>query len=172
MKYGWFSINQNVISSDLTESFINGEKFGYPSNYYGEYKLYVAAVDNLGNETFKAIDKIFKIDTDIIRISLIGEEKITILKGQEYEELGAKAYKGDVLTGGRVSEVNVEGNVDMSKAGTYYLTYSSGEGELKVTVTRTIVVKNDLGYLVIGVSIFVLSGIVICLRLFIRRKKA
>ena len=172
LKYGWFLANQNVISSDLTKSFINGESFGYPISYYGEYKLYVMAVDNLGNETFKAIDKIFKVDTDIIRISLVGEEKITILKGQKYEELGAKAYKGDVLTGGRISEVKVEGNVDTGKAGTYYLTYSSGEGELKVTVTRTIVVKNDFGYLVASISIFILSGAIIGLRLFIRRKKA
>ena len=171
LKYGWFLANKsNVIGSDLTNSFISGEKLGYPSSYYGEYKLYIRALDNLGNEMFISLDKVFKIDTDVIRISLIGDEKITLLRGEEYKELGAKAYKGEVISGGRVSEINVEGNVDTSKAGTYYITYSSGEGDLKVSVTRTIVVKNDLNYIIVFVSLFTFGVVITCVRLFIRRK--
>ena len=126
LKYGWFLASKNnVLGSDLINNFENGVSFGYPVSHYGEYKLYVRVIDNLGNETFKTLDKIFKIDTDIIRISLVGEESVTILKGEKYEELGAKAYKGEVISGGRVSEVKVEGSVDSSKAGIYYITYTT-----------------------------------------------
>lgn len=172
LKYGWFLASKNnVLGSDLINDFENGVSFGYPVSHYGEYKLYVRAIDTLGNETFKAVDKIFKIDTDIIRISLVGEESVTILKGEKYEELGAKAYKGEVISGGRVSEVKVEGNVDSSKAGIYYVTYTSGEGDLEVSVTRKIIVKNDLTYVTISGCLFIVGALIISLRLFIVRKK-
>ena len=121
---------------------------------------------------FKSFDKVFKIDTDIIRISLVGEEIVTIIKGQEYTELGAKAYKGEVINGGRVSEIKVEGSVNTKKAGIYYITYSSGEGESLKSVTRKVIVKNDVGYIIFTSSIFAFGTLIIGLRLFIRRKKA
>lgn len=172
LKYGWFKKDKtNVISSDLSSSFVSGGKISYPLKHYGEYKLYVRAIDNLGNETFKEISHIFKIDTDVIRISLIGEDSISILKGEKYEDSGAKAYKGEVSSGGRISEIKVEGEVNTSKAGTYYITYSSGEGDLLVSVTRKVVVKNDLGYVLGSFSLFVLGALIISLRLFISKKE-
>ena len=172
LKYGWFlSSKNNVLSSDLTNDFVNGESFGYPVSYYGEYKLYVLAIDNAGNEVFRALDKIFKIDTDVVRISLVGKENITLLKGEKYEELGAVAYKGDVISGGRVSDIKVEGSVDVSNPGVYYITYSSGEGDLLVSVTRKVIVKSDSSYIIVGVCLFGVGLSVICFRLFIRRKK-
>ncbi len=172
LKYGWFLKSKtNVVSSDLSASFISGESFGYPVSYYGEYKLYVSAIDSLGNETFKACDKIFKIDTDVIRISLVGEDNVTILRGQEYEELGARAYKGDVASGGRVSDIKVEGSVNNKKAGVYYITYSSGEGDLLVSVTRKVVVKSDTNYMLVTGIVFGCGLIITCLRLFVRRKR-
>lgn len=172
LKYGWFLANKNNVSvNDLTEKFENGETIGYPKNCYGEYKLYVRAIDSLGNERFISLDKIFKIDTDIIRISLVGEESITIIRGQEYVEKGAMAYKGDVSSGGRVSSISVEGKVNNKKAGVYYVTYSSGEGDLLVSVTRKVIVKTDVPYLLIVGSLFVVGSIVLSFRLFVRKKK-
>lgn len=172
LKYGWFLKTQtNIVSSDLVNSYVSGEIFNYPVSKYGEYKLYVRAVDSLGNETFKAFDKIFKIDTDIIRISLNGKDEISLIKGQKYEEMGAKAYKGDVISGGRVSDIQIDGNVNTKKAGVYYITYSSGEGDLLVSVTRKVVVKNDVGYIVLVGCVFVLGSVITSLRLFIRRKR-
>ena len=159
------------LKNDLTNSFLSGVSFGYPVSYYGEYKLYVVAGDNLGNEVFKSLDKIFKIDTDIIRISLIGEESITILKGEKYEELGARAYKGEVISGGRVSKIDIEGEINVNKPGVYYITYSSGEGELLVSVTREVIVKDNSGYIAVSFSLFGMGAIVIGLRLFVRRKR-
>lgn len=171
LKYGWFvSSKSNVLSSDLNSSFVNNGKIGYPRSKYGEYKLYVFAKDSLGNEIFISLDEVFKVDTDIIKINLVGDEKITILRGEKYVDLGARAYKGDVSSN-RVSEVIVEGEVNNKKAGTYYITYSSGEGDLLVSVTRKVVVKSDVSYISISGSLFVVGVLVTSLRLFIRRKK-
>lgn len=172
LKYGWFLKSKTgVLSGDLSNSFVSGEGIKYPLSSYGEYKLYISAIDSLGNEKFISLDKVFKIDTDIIRISLVGEETVTILKGEEYVDLGALAYKGEVISGGRVSKVKVEGKVDSNKSGVYYITYSSGEGELLVSVTRKVIVKNDLWYIVGSCSLFVIGGALIWFRLFVRQKE-
>lgn len=171
MKYGWFAASKsNVVSSSLVNSFENNGDIYYPSSYYGEYKLYISVMDNVGNETFMALDKIFKIDTDIVRISLVGDSEVTILRGEEYIDLGAKAYKGQVGSSSRVSEIRISGEVDTSKAGVYYMVYSSGEGEFEVNVTRKIIVKNDIPYLFITLGLLGLSLLVTSLRLFVRRK--
>lgn len=171
LKYGWFISNKtNVKSNDLRTAFIDGEKVAYPHGYYGEYKLYVKAEDVFGNESFICLNKVFKIDTDVIRISLIGEKTITIIRGQDYIDLGAKAYKGNVSSGGRISDISVSGEVNSRKPGTYYVTYSSGEGELLVSVTRKVVVKNDVPYIVVVGVLFILGTFIISGRLFIRRR--
>ena len=172
IKYGWFKKGTDNVTNSLLENEVeNGGSIGYPVGCYGEYKLYVSAMDNLGNEMFLAIDKIFKVDTDIIRISLVGEDVVTIIRGQKYEDAGAKAYKGDVSSGGRVSSINIDGNVDTKKAGVYYITYSSGDGDLLVSVTRKVIVKSDTPYLVAVFSIFVVGTGLISFRLLIKKKK-
>ena len=148
-------------------SFANGETIGYPVNTYGEYKLYVSAEDTLGNKTFTSLNKIFKIDTAVIRISLVGEEVVKLIRGQTYQDEGAVAFKGDVSSGGRTSEVTVHGEVDYNKKGTYTLTYSSGEGDLLVTVTRKIIIEDDTPYLVISISLFVICTLLFSLRYFV-----
>ena len=140
LKYGWFLATKNNVSiNDLTTVFENGATIGYPKGYYGEYKLYVSAADGLGNEAFISLDKIFKIDTDIIRISLVGKESVTIIRGQDYVEQGATAYKGDVSSGGRVSSITVEGKVNNKKAGVYYITYSK-----RVLIKSVVIVCSEL----------------------------
>ena len=85
--------------------------------------------------------------------------------------MGARAYKGEVISGGRVSDINVDGNVDINKAGVYYITYSSGKGEFLVSVTRTVVVKDDFNYILAGCLLFFAGSFIICLRLFVKRKE-
>jgi hypothetical protein len=171
LKYGWFknSVN-NITRDDLINYFENGDNIGYPKGYYGEYKLYISALDGLGNEKFISLDKVFKIDTDIIRISLIGKKNITIIRGEKYKDFGARAYKGDVGTGGRISEINVDGEVDNKKAGIYYVTYSSGEGDLMVSVTRKVVVKSDTPYLLFSAGLFGLGTTILLFRLFWKKR--
>lgn len=171
LKYGWFvATKSNVTSLDLVDGYSNEGVIGYPSSYYGEYKLYLKAIDDLGNENFYGLDKIFKVDTDVVRISLVGDETIRLIRNEKYEELGAKAYKGSALTGGRISKVDISGNVDTSKKGVYYITYSSGEGSYRVSVVRKVIVTNNVPYIVSACSLFVLGSVGLCFRLFIRRK--
>ena len=171
LQYGWFSSSKNnVTSNDLHNKFINNGVIEYPTSYYGEYKLYVSAKDSLGNENFICVNKVFKIDTDVIRISLVGNENVTILKGEKYVDEGAKAYKGSISNGGRISDITVSGEVNVNKTGVYYITYSSGEGNLLVSVTRKIVVKSDVPYIAISGSLFVVGSLTICVRLVFKKK--
>lgn len=172
LKYGWFLASKNnVNSTDLRDTFVSGDVVGYPHGSYGEYKLYVYALDNLGNERFIVVDKVFKVDTEVIRISLVGEDTIKLIRGQNYVDLGAKAYKGSASSGGRISDIVVEGYVDTSKAGTYYLTYSSGAGQFKVSVTRKIIVRSELPYVIATGTLFVVGSVVLYCRLFVSKKR-
>ena len=171
LKYGWFIASKNnVTSNDLCEVYENNEIIYYPNSYYGEYKLYLKATDNLGNENFYVVNKTFKIDTDIVSVKLIGSDVIKLIKGEKYKELGASAYKGSSLNGGRTSKVDIESNVDINKAGTYYVTYSSGEGNFRVSVTRKVIVKSDSLYIAGACTLFALGSAILVIRLFIKRK--
>ena len=172
LKYGWFlKDKENVTSSDLDNTYVNNETIGYPKNLYGEYVLYLNAADVFGNERLIKVDKIFKIDTDVIRISLVGSDSITIIRGQKYIDEGAKAYKGSVSSGGRVSDIKVSGEINTNVAGVYYITYSSGEGDLLVSVTRKIVIKSDVPYIIFSGIIFAVGALFLSLRLFGVNKK-
>lgn len=172
LKYGWFlKSKSNVKEGDLTTSFVNGQAIAYPSGKYGEYKLYISASDEFGNVTFLSLNKVFKVDTDFIRISLVGDKKVTILKGQNYEDEGALAFKGEASSGGRASPITTKGFVDVNKKGTYYITYSSGEGDFLVSVTRTVVVKDNTPYIALSLGVFIVGGMVISFRLFVRKKE-
>lgn len=167
LRYGWFiKETSNVTSNELVLTFSNGDLIGYPENVYGEYKLYISVMDSLGNERFISLDETFKVDTSIIDITLVGEECVTILRGQDYVDEGALAYKGDK----RVAKVNVEGVVNSKKSGVYYVTYSSGEGDLLVSVTRKVIVKSDVPYIAAVGSLFIVGSLVIGLRLFFKKE--
>lgn len=172
LKYGWFIASKNnVTSNDLSEVYENDGIIYYPKNYYGEYKLYLKAIDNLGNENFYVVNKTFKIDTDAVRINLIGSDVIKLIRGEEYKELGASAYKGSALNGGRVTSIDIESNVDTSKKGIYYVTYSSGEGDFRVSITRKVIVKDSTFYIIISCVLFASGSVILGLRLFIKRKR-
>ena len=57
-------------------------------------------------------------------IILNGESVVTLLKGEEYEELGAVAKEGDIDLA-----VNISGEVDHTTVGTYYITYSATDSQ-------------------------------------------
>lgn len=71
---------------------------------------------------------------------LMGEREVTITKGDKYVEAGAKLvrYGKDVS-----SEVTVEGEVNVSEAGVYYLKYRfNGSGKYSdYQRVRTVIVK-------------------------------
>ena len=132
----------------------------------------IKVCDSLNNCSVKTSDETFYIDTGIVTLALNGDKQITILRFSRYKELGAIATKGNA---GRVSErldYVIEGEVDNSKAGTYYLTYSAGEGQNKVSITREVIVKESKEYLVWFFVLFVGGGIILSLRLiFVKSKK-
>ena len=143
----------------------------YPFNYYGSYKLAIKACDILNNCKINLYTDIFAIDTSVIEINLVGEEEIHLLKWSKYKELGAKASKGN---GGKTPvsvEYNIESNVNTNKAGVYYVTYTSGEGMNKVSITRKVVVEDNVTYLV-SLGLFIIVGeAIILLRLFYKKRK-
>lgn len=81
------------------------------------------------------------VDTVKPTLKLEGEEKITILKGNEYKEPGFTAednYDGDLT-----QAVTIEGDVDTKTAGTYTLTYkvADSSGNTAEELKRTVVVR-------------------------------
>ena len=81
------------------------------------------------------------IDTAKPTLTLKGEEKITILRGKDYEEPGFAAkdnYDGDLT-----KAVTIDGKVDTEKAGTYTLTYtvSDSSGNQAKELKRTVIVR-------------------------------
>ena len=104
-------------------------------------------------------------------MKILTSDVIKLIKGEKYRELGASAYKGSESNGGRISKVDIENNVDTNKVGTYYVTYSSGEGDFRVSVTRKVIVKSNNLYIVGACTLFTLGSVILVIRLFIRRKR-
>lgn len=74
-------------------------------------------------------------------ITLKGYEKMSIIKGNQYKEQGAKAV--DEKDGDLTSSIQIEGTVDTSKLGTYTINYKATDSNgNEATKTRTVVVKN------------------------------
>lgn len=70
-----------------------------------------------------------------VKIELIGEEEVTISKGEKYNDLGAKAVDS---TGKDVSDkIRIDNTVNTNKEGTYTVTYSIGNS----IVMRYVIVK-------------------------------
>lgn len=171
LKYGWFKKDLNVTSSEnLNKSFINNETINYPYNYYGIYRLWISGEDVVGNHFFAPLEENFYIDTAVINLFLKGEESVRLIKGQEYVESGAIAYKGTNSIDGRVVDLIISGEVNTDQVGTYIITYTSGSGENMVSVERIVVVDEASYYFIlIGISLFFGLGTYIY-QLFKKRK--
>jgi len=157
-------------SSGFT-SFDIDEGITYPYDYYGSYKLAIRACDVLNNCGVYTDSTSYLIDTAKILISLIGEDKISILQYQKYIELGASASKGNAGKYKVELDYKVSGRVDNTKPGVYVITYTAGEGMNEVSITREIEVKSSKYYIISLVSLFVIGEAIILARLFIKKRK-
>lgn len=72
---------------------------------------------------------------------LIGENTIEINVGTNYEELGYNAFYLDTDI---TEQVNIESNLDTNKLGEYKIKYSVRKFFIKKTITRKIIVKDDV----------------------------
>lgn len=68
-----------------------------------------------------------------LELTMAGEQEIALEYGQQYKEPGATAKSGN-----KELEVTVEGTVDVTKLGTYQITYSAQYLWLSETVQRTV----------------------------------
>ena len=81
--------------------------------------------------------------TSILTLTLKGNNVVTTIKGQPFEDPGYTAY--DSEEGDISSKVTVEGTVDTNVLGSYTLTYKvSNSSKAYVTKTRTVKVIDDL----------------------------
>lgn len=97
--------------------------------------------DSSGNKAEK-IRKVLVIDDVPPVITLNGSETLNLLLNAKYEEKGAKAQ--DEKDGNLTDKIEVEGNVDTSKVGTYKIKYkvSDASGN-KAEKTRTVKVTKQ-----------------------------
>lgn len=114
---------------DITDRVIRTEEFG---------KILYAVVDSSGNPAY-AEREIPGVDLQPPEILLTGGEELTIGVGTVYREPGYSAV--DAVEGDVTAFVEVSGEVDWLKPGTYPVTYTvSDSAENAVTVTRTVTV--------------------------------
>ena len=91
---------------------------------------------------------LWQINTFTLSLTLNGSREITLEYGETYEELGAKAvFHGSIfMKEPEEMEVDIEGEVDVTTVGTYYVTYTSsrmvesffGDAEARDSARRTI----------------------------------
>ena len=90
----------------------------------------VGPMETEEEETKKERDKNISIN-----LELIGEEEITIKKGDKYTDPGVKATDSD--GNDMTDEIEIINNVDSNKAGKYSIVYSYG----KNIIIRTVIVE-------------------------------
>jgi len=112
-------------------------KFGFTKERFTEDDINYSGEDLNQGEGPEAADKTAPI------ITLNGDSTITLVKGSEYEELGATAednVDGEI----EASEITASGTVNTEVAGTYYVVYKvSDEAGNLATKTRTVVVTEE-----------------------------
>ena len=173
-------INNDTLSYSFYLNTYNGSEFytftleegiSYPYDYYGTYKVAIKACDNLNNCNTNVYSDDFLIDTGEIKIELNGEKEVKLLKWGKYKEEGVSASKGNNSRVPVSVSYVVSGEVDTNKVGVYYITYSSGEGMNKVSVTRKVIVEDNTSYILIFISLLFASEAIILLRLFVKKRK-
>ena len=115
---------------DITDRVIREEKDGVVT-----YRV----TDRAGNETCVQ-RKIYYFDPIAPELILLGEETVSMMAGDAYQEPGWTAT--DNLDGDVTERVAVTGNVDRYLAGSYILTYTAKDAAGNtVTAERTVVVR-------------------------------
>ena len=123
-----YSANDNV-DGDITSKV----KVELKDNYI------IFSVDNSGNNIV-AKRKAVPNDNESPKLTLNGNQYITIYKDTFYKDQGATAV--DDCDGDLTSSINVSGNVDVSKAGTYVIKYSVKDSSNNIsTIERKVTVK-------------------------------
>ena len=151
-------IGNEIVSIDETIEF-NGEVVdSIDTNKIGTYTITTIATDSEGFKSLPVVRTIVIKDSIPPTISLIGEQTITIKKGQTYVDEGSLAI--DNVDG----EITVygSGEVNYNKAGTYEITYQyiDSNGNVSEVVTRTIIVKPDYAkYVILALSSITVLGI-------------
>ena len=107
-----FYKNKDITKNIKTKTDINLEKIGtYSYTYTIKYKKQTKSIKRIINI----------IDKEAPVLELNGKEEITLYKGNEYKEEGAKAtdnYDGDIT-----DKIEISGEVDKDKIGEYTITY-------------------------------------------------
>ena len=105
-----------------------------------EYNLIYEVSDLSGNKA-QNLRKVIIIDDIPPEITLNGNSNIIIPLNEEYVENGAIAI--DKKDGDLTEKIEIEGKVDTSKEGTYYVTYKVRDNTLNEAIKkRIVVVKN------------------------------
>ena len=128
------------------------------TNRLGTYTITTMAVDENGIYSFPLVRNIVIVDNVAPEIDLIGEEYVTVKKGNRYEDQGSLVI--DNVDG----EIRVYSSdeIDFNKVGKYIISYyyEDSSGNMSEVITRTIIVKYDYTKIVlIGVGIIAILGI-------------
>lgn len=141
--YKWFLYEENITSGTSIPYEVSN-KINYPSDSYGIYALWIYAIDGAGNATLYKDSNKYYVDTEKYNLTLIGNEKIKIVKNEKFIDPGVKALKGE-----REVTYQIESNLDITKAGVYTITYKLNDLE----ITRSVeVISTNVYYLLIGIS--------------------
>lgn len=105
---------------------------------YVEDNYLVIGVSDANNNVKEEKVSILKEDKDAPKISIIGDEKVTIKEGSKYNDLGASASDNcDNI------KVETDNRVNTNKAGTYKVVYTAKDNSGNVsTKERTVIVEN------------------------------
>lgn len=94
----------------------------------------------LKNKEVTRIVNVIASQSQFTKIYLEGEKEMTIKVGEEYKEPGY--YYNDILVGDMRNKIEVNGNVDTSKAGKYRLIYTVVNSEnVTITAERIVTVE-------------------------------
>ena len=110
----------------------------------GTYTVRYNVSDASGNAALEVTRTVTVVDTTIPVITLLGDDLVILEVGVTYTDAGATAtdnYDGDIT-----SSIETISNVDTAIVGTYVVTYdvSDANGNAAVTVTRTVIVEDNL----------------------------
>ncbi len=128
--YNAYDMKKNLVNEKVTTSGeVDTSKIG---SYTLKYKY--------GLSTKKRIINVVEKPQIATIIHLTGDKTITLNTGDTYEEPGYSAV--DAIDGDLTDKVEINSNVDTTKAGTYRIIYSVVNSEnVTTTETRAIIVK-------------------------------
>ena len=156
IKSNWSYIDVGDLDNYKT-SYTDGQKITM-SKGTAYYTIYARAFDTYGDLTLKASGK-FRVDNSKPYIDINGGTE-KVLLGHTYIDRGATAYD-DYYDGNLTSKITTTSNVDTSKLGTYYVTYTVTDSAGNTTVkSRKVIVYHPSAeiYLKGGSTIDLLYG--------------